>query len=124
MSLSGDSPVFDEWHFGAIDAGLPAPGIGHCANQAGRGQAYRYFVECSAAQPWCIGAHWLTLYDQSALGRMDGENYNIGFLDTCHRLYEALADAARLTHERLYDVAAGAELPFSEVPEILPRLNM
>ncbi len=116
--------LIGEWHFGAIDAGLPAPGIGHCANQAGRGQAYRYFVESSAAQPWCVGAHWFTLYDQSALGRMDGENYNIGFLDTCHRLYEPLADAARLTHERLYDVAVGAELPFSDVPEILPRLNM
>ena len=116
--------LIGEWHFGAIDAGLPAPGIGHCADQAGRGQAYRYFVECSAAQPWCVGAHWFTLYDQSALGRMDGENYNIGFLDTCHRVYDGLADAARITHERLYSIAAGDVPPYSETPEILPRLNM
>jgi hypothetical protein len=116
--------LIGEWHFGALDAGLPAPGIGHVANQAGRGQAYRYFVEQSAAFHWCVGAHWFTLYDQSALGRIDGENYNIGFVDTCHRLYDALAVAARATHERLYDVATGAVPPFADQPQIVDRLNM
>ncbi len=116
--------IIGEWHFGAIDAGLPAPGIGHAANQRERGNAYRFFVERSAAQPWCVGAHWFTLYDQSALGRMDGENYNIGFIDTCHRVYGTLAQAARLTHEQLYAVAAGSQRPFDISPAIWPRLNM
>ena len=116
--------LIGEWHFGAIDAGLPAPGIGHAASQAERGKAYRYFVEQSAARPWCVGAHWFTLYDQSALGRTDGENYNIGFIDTCHRIYPELAEAARATHERLYAVAAGEIPPFSEAPSISERLNM
>lgn len=120
----GVPAIIGEWHFGAIDAGLPAPGIGHAADQAGRGQAYRYFVEQSAARPWCVGAHWFTLYDQSALGRADGENYNIGFLDVCHRPYDALASAARETHERLYAVAAGSETPFDQPPVIAERLNM
>ena len=120
----GVPAIIGEWHFGALDAGLPAPGIGHVANQAGRGQAYRYFVEQSAARPWCVGAHWFTLYDQSALGRADGENYNIGFIDVCHRPYDALANAARETHERLYAVAAGTGKPFDHAPVIVERLNM
>lgn len=116
--------MIGEWHFGAIDAGLPAPGIGHAANQAERGKAYRYFVEQSASRQWCVGAHWFTLYDQSALGRSDGENYNIGFIDTCHRLYPELTGAARTTHGRLYSVATGESAPFGEAPLIVGRLNM
>lgn len=116
--------MIGEWHYGALDAGLPAPGIGHVADQAARGRAYRYYVESSAARTWCVGAHWFTLYDQSALGRGDGENYNIGFVDVCHRIYEPLAAAALETHRRLYRVAAGLEEPFAEAPEIVERLNM
>jgi hypothetical protein len=111
-----------EWHFGALDAGLPASGIGHVRDQAGRGQAYRGYLEDAAAKPWCIGAHWFTLYDESALGRFDGENGNIGFLDVCNRAYEPLAEAARLSHARLYDLARGRVEPCRDEPERLPLL--
>ncbi|MCC7491644.1 MAG: hypothetical protein IT204_04830 [Fimbriimonadaceae bacterium] len=114
--------LIGEWHFGALDAGLPATGIGHVADQAARGQAYRVYLEDAAAQPWCVGAHWFTLYDQSALGRFDGENYNIGFVDVCHQPYEPLAAAARAAHEVLYAVAAGEQPPYDQRPEYRPRL--
>jgi hypothetical protein len=116
--------LIGEWHYGALDAGLPAPGIGHVATQHDRGRAYRYYVETSAAYPWCVGAHWFTLYDQSAIGRFDGENYNIGFLDTCHRIYGPLAGQALQTHQRMYEVADGTVPPFAEAPDIVERLNM
>jgi hypothetical protein len=111
-----------EWHFGALDVGLPAPGICHVHNQAARGQAFRLYSEDAAAQPWCVGVHYFTLYDESALGRFDGENWNIGFLDVCHRPYEALAIAARASHERLYSVALGEVEAYDDEPEYLPRL--
>jgi hypothetical protein len=111
-----------EWHFGALDAGLPASGIGHVGSQADRGRAYRAYVEDAAAKPWCVGVHWFTLYDESALGRYDGENWNIGFYDTCQKPYEPLAGAARETHERLYRVAAGELEPFADAPQFLPKL--
>jgi len=69
-----------------------------------------------------VGAHWFTLYDEPAQGRFDGENYNIGFLDVCHRPYEPLAAAARATHERLYRVAAGEVPPYDDAPQYLPLL--
>lgn len=123
LSLRLQRPVLiGEWHFGALDVGLPAPGIVHVRDQAARGQAFRRYVEDAAARPFCVGVHYFTLYDQSALGRFDGECYNIGFLDVCHRPYEPLAAAARLTHERLYQVALGEEQPYDEAPEYLPPL--
>jgi hypothetical protein len=111
-----------EWHFGALDVGLPASGIGHVRTQADRGRAYRVYLEDAAANPHCIGVHWFTLYDQSALGRFDGENYNIGFLDVCNRPYPELSEAARSSHARLYEVATGKQAPFASAPPYLPKL--
>lgn len=111
-----------EWHFGALDAGLPASGIGHTRNQTDRGKAYRNYLEDAAADPYCVGVHWFTLYDQSAVGRFDGENYNIGFLDICNRPYDAIGAAAIASHERMYAVAAGKARAYFEKIEYLPKL--
>jgi hypothetical protein len=125
ISESLNQPILiGEWHFGALDVGLPASGIGHVPTQEDRGKAFRLYVEDAAAKPWCVGTHYFILYDQSALGRFDGENYNIGFLDVCNRPYEPLAAAARLSHERLYAVATGEVAPFDDALEYLPMLFM
>jgi len=114
--------IIGEWHFGALDVGLPASGIGHVHTQADRGKAYRVYIEDAAANPNCVGTHWFTLYDQSALGRFDGENYNIGFLDVCNQPHTAICDAAIKSHETIYEVASGKIEPFSDAPEYLPKL--
>ncbi len=111
-----------EWHFGALDAGLPGSGIGHVRTQADRGRAYRVYLEDAAANPHCVGVHWFTLYDESALGRFDGENWNIGFLDICNRPYDEIGNAAIASHERLYDVAGGQTDAYADAPEYLPLL--
>jgi len=111
-----------EWHFGALDVGLPASGLVRVRDQQARGRAFRVYLEDAAAKPWCVGVHYFTLYDQSALGRFDGENYNIGFLDVCNRPYEPLAEAARRSNERIYAVARGEVEPYDCEPEYLPRL--
>jgi hypothetical protein len=111
-----------EWHFGALDVGLPSSGIGHLANQKERAQAYRVYIEDAAANPYCVGAHWFTLYDESALGRFDGENYNIGFLDVCNRPYDALCAAAQTSHQDLYEIAAGQAEPYDASLKYLPKL--
>ena len=83
---------------------------------------HRMYLENAAAIPWCVGAHWFILYDQSALGRFGGENYNIGFLDVCHRPYADLASAAWRAHQQMYPVAAGREKPFHDPPMYFPPL--
>jgi len=113
-----------EWHFGALDAGLPASGIGHLKDQPERAKGYRVYLEDAAANPHCVGAHWFTLYDQSCLGRFDGENYNIGFLDICNRPYAEMSAAAIASHERMYEVASGGAKPYHAALEYLPRLYL
>jgi hypothetical protein len=109
--------LIGEFHFGSTDCGIPQGGIVTVANQAARGLAYRTYVESIAACKSCIGTHWYTMYDQSALGRLDGENFNIGFFDVCHREYRELAAAATETHRRIYQVMTGKIAPFDEVVE-------
>jgi hypothetical protein len=116
--------IIGEWHFGALDVGLPASGIGHVRTQEDRGKAYRIYLEDAAANPYCIGVHWFVLYDQSALGRFDGENYNIGFLDVCNRPHRALCEAAIQSHEAMYDVADGGLKPYNDAPVYLPKLYL
>jgi hypothetical protein len=111
-----------EWHMGALDVGLPATGVGpRVKTQAERGQAYRYYLETAAAIPHCVGVHHFTHYDQSALGRFDGEAYNIGFYDVCNRPYEVLVNAARESHARMYRIGLGEIEPYSDAPEFLSR---
>jgi hypothetical protein len=114
--------MIGEFHFGALDVGLPSPGLVHVSNQTDRGRAYRYYVEDAAANPYCVGVHYFTLYDQSALGRFDGENYNIGFLDICHHPYEKMVSSAQKCHTNLYKIAEGKIDPYEDVPANLPRL--
>ena len=113
--------LIGEWHMGAMDAGLPATGVGpRLRDQAARGQAYRVYLENAAALPWCVGVHHFTYYDQPALGRFDGEAYQIGLYDICNRPYEPVIRALRQSHERLYSVALGESKPFSGAPDYLP----
>ena len=118
-----DRPLMvGEWHFGALDAGLPSTGIGHVLSQVDRGKAYRVYLEDAAAKPWCVGVHYFTMYDQSAIGRFDGENYNIGFFDVCNRPYEDLAAAARQSHEGMYKLRSGERRPYDDRPQYLPKV--
>lgn len=110
------------WQFGALDAGLPASGPQRVATQKARGQAYQAYLDSAAATVSCVGVHYSQMYDPSALGRFDGENYEIGFVDVCNRPYEELAWAARQSHERVYRVALGEVPPVEELPEYLPSL--
>lgn len=116
--------MIGEWHFGALDVGLPASGLGRVATQEDRGRAYRIYAEDSMANPNCVGVHWFTLYDQSALGRFDGENYNIGFLDICNRPYPEIGAAAIASHEAMYALATGTRAPFRDAPTYLRRVSV
>ena len=113
-----------EYHFGALDVGLTASGLGCVKNQTDRGRAYRVYLEDAVADPYCVGAHWFQMYDQSAIGRHDGECYNIGFLDVCNRPYPELGHAAIESHERMYQVADGRAEPFSDAPQYWPRVSL
>ena len=118
-----DKPfLIGEFHHGALDAGHTATGIRGVASQADRGKAYRYYVENAAAFPNLVGCHYFTYNDQSPLGRMDGECYNIGFVDACQKPYPDMVQAARETAARLYQVVDGQIAPTEDLPEEVPEV--
>ena len=114
--VTGRPIVIGEFHLGVPADGLGA-GLVQTANQAERAKGYRYYMEQAAALPCFVGAHWFTWRDEPVLGRMDGENYNIGFVDVTDRPYPELVDAAKATHRSLLDVHSGKTPPFAERPK-------
>jgi hypothetical protein len=114
--VTGRPVLIGEFHFGVPADGLGA-GLVQTANQAERAKGYRYYVEQAAALPCFLGAHWFQWADEPVLGRMDGENYNIGFVDVTNRPYPELVAVAQQTHKRLPDVHAGRVPPFAERPK-------
>jgi hypothetical protein len=119
-----EKPVMiGEFHFGALDRGLPSTGLKGVASQEERGVAYRRFVEAAAADPNVVGAHYFVLNDQEVLGRFDGENFQIGFVDVCHRPYRELVEAAVRAHEAMYDVMQGRARPFDREAREIPKVG-
>ncbi len=110
---TGKPVMIGEFHFGAIDRGLPSTGLRGVASTRDRGKAYRYYLEQGFARPELIGIHYFQWMDQAFTGRFDGENYNIGFNDILYRSYPELMRAASKTHKRVYEVAEGKKKPFS-----------
>jgi len=109
-----DRPVLiGEFHFGAIDRGGFHASLCPTADQNGRAQAYKTYVESALDNSNVVGVHWFQLTDQAATGRGDSENFQIGFLDICDTPYAELVQAAREVGAELYQrrSASGVEPP-------------
>jgi len=123
VQLGVDLPIMiGEFHFGALDAGPSATGLEGVRTQKDRGLAYRYYCERVAAHSHGVGCHYFQCYDQFALGRFDGENYNIGLIDVCSRPYEDMMAQIYACSQRLYDIAAGTLPPTDKQAEFIPMI--
>lgn len=121
--LGVELPVMiGEFHFGALDAGNTATGLEGTLNQEEKGKAFQYYVERTAADPYGVGCHWFQFSDQAALGRFDGENYNIGLVDVTLKPHHCMLDAARKTGERLPGIMTGTICPTEEKPVTIPMI--
>ena len=114
--------IIGEFHFGAIDRGLPATGLKGVRNQRARGMAYRHYVEQGFARPEIIGLHYFQWNDQPLTGRFDGENYNIGIVDVMSRPYEDLVRQLKRTNKRIFQVASNQVKPYRISPKIIPAI--
>jgi hypothetical protein len=113
---SGGRPmIFSEWYYATTGHGLGA--MVELRDEKERGLAFRNYVEQSAAQPFVVGTQWFIYTDQALTGRFfegfHGEGNNTGLVDVTDRPYRELVEAAKLTHERIYNVKLGKEKPFA-----------
>ena len=100
---SVDKPLLvGEFHFGAYDSGMFAPGLAPALDQRERGECYRAFVRDCLDNPRYVGAHWFQYQDQALTGRPDGENYQCGFVTVCDVPYPEMVNGARDLAREMY----------------------
>ncbi|PQV62650.1 Beta-galactosidase [Abditibacterium utsteinense] len=95
--------LIGEFHMGALDRGMFAPGLVSTKNQAERAQFFKNYVQSVLDNPNLVGCHWFQYADQPITGRsQDGENYNIGFVDVTDTPYTEMVAAAREVNASIY----------------------
>ena len=114
--------MIGEFHFGAIDRGLPATGIRGVSSQAERGKSIRNYIEQVALVKSCMGIHYFQYNDQPFLGRFDGENYNIGLVDICNKEYEEVTRQLIIGDENLYEIFDGKKTPANIEVDYIPAI--
>ncbi len=117
---TGKPVMIGEFHFGAIDRGLPSTGLRAVASTSDRGKAYRCYIEDGFSRPELIGIHYFQWMDQPVAGRFDGENYNIGFNDIVYHDYPELVKASVKSFKRIYLVASGKKKAFTVKVKTIP----
>ena len=115
--------MIGEFHFGALDRGMSSTGLKAVATQKDRGLAYRRYVERGAANPNLLGTHYFILNDQSYLGRFDGENYQIGLVDTAHTPYIDMIEGVIEAHSNVYDIMLGEKKPYDTPVKALKPIS-
>ena len=120
VSKHHDIPVLiGEWHFGAKECGLPAFGLHYTETQEQRAAVCKYYCESATQDPNIVGIHYFEYNDQPYFGRFDGECYQIGLFDVCHRPYDEVCNAFENFAWRLYPLLLREETMTAEPQSIL-----
>jgi len=102
--------IVGEFHFGALDRGMFHTGLVPTQNQADRAALYKSYVQGALKNPQFVGVHWFQYVDEPTTGRaLDGENYQIGFLDNCDTPYPETINAAREVGYSMYGYRSGKD---------------
>lgn len=104
-----DAPLLvGEFHFGSKDRGMFGHGLVGVKSQKQRAEAYKKYVSSALSHKQFVGCHWFQYYDQPTTGRaFDGENANIGYLNTADVPYTEMVDASREVAGELYELRFG-----------------
>ena len=98
-----DIPILaGEFHFGAIDRGVPSPGLSGSWNQRQRGYSFAHYLVSALADRRFVGVHWFQWLDQSASGRNDRENHQCGFIDVAGRAYPEFTEIVSQSTQKMY----------------------
>lgn len=77
-----DKPVLiSEFHFADVSGNNLGGGLRSAQDAVQQGRLLEEFIAKAVKDPKLVGAHWFQWRDQSAAGRYDGENFNVGLYD-------------------------------------------
>jgi len=88
--------------------------------QPERAAAFAKYVKSVASLPYTVGAHWFQFSDEPAKGRGDGENFNMGLVDTDGRPYEEMISACESLNLASLRAKASDSLPSNTV--VVPKV--
>lgn len=111
--------VSSEFHFGAVDRGVPSPGLVGVWDQRQRGLAFAHYLASALADPRFVGVHWFQWLDQSAAGRPDRENHAVGFLDVTGRAHSEFVETVSKANSRLYEARTSKQASVEKTLESL-----
>jgi len=105
---STDKPlIVGEFHFGALDRGLLNSACSTVFDQDERAQCFKDYVNACLDHPRMVGCHWFQYTDQALTGRLDWENFQIGFVSVCDVPYPEMVKASRETAAQMYSRRLG-----------------
>ncbi len=125
--LTGGKPVLvSEFFFAADENRSGNSNRGHLmkvATQAERARGAAAALENFARFPTVVGAHWFQYADEPAGGRFDGEDYDMGLVDTANRPYAELTAALGRANREIDDIhrASRAAAPAATGDVEIPR---
>jgi len=109
--------IIGEFHFGALDRGMFHTGLVAVADQDERARMYESYVRGALSNPQFVGCHWFKYRDECTTGReLDGENYQIGFVDIVDTPYPEIVAASRRVGYEMYRIRQGGEIIWDQVP--------
>ncbi|MDX6765284.1 MAG: beta-galactosidase [Candidatus Methylacidiphilales bacterium] len=77
-----DKPVLiSEFHFVNVSGNNLGGGLRSAQDAVQQGRLLMVYMAEAVQDPKLVGAHWFQWRDQSAAGRYDGENFNVGLYD-------------------------------------------
>ncbi len=77
-----DKPVLiSEFHFADVSGNNLGGGLRSAQDAVQQGRLLKDFIAEAVKDPKLVGAHWFQWRDQSAAGRYDGENFDVGLYD-------------------------------------------
>ena len=104
----GKPVIIGEFHFGALDRGMFHAGLSPTGSQQERAESFKKYVRSVEDCPAFVGCHWFEYIDEPNTGRcLDGENYNIGFVDVTDTPYPEMTQAAKEIGAEVYARRAG-----------------
>ena len=103
VPADADIPILaGEFHFGAVDRGVPSPGLSGSWDQRQRGFSFAHYLASALAEPRFVGVHWFQWIDQSASGRKDRENHQCGFIDVTGKAYPEFTKIVSKVTKKIY----------------------
>lgn len=105
--------IVGEWHIGAAESDRLSGALVNATTQEERGKACAEYLRTAFTTPTCVGVHYFELNDQPLLGRFDGENMQIGFVNICSRPYEDCVKHVAAMNRRMYPILCGIDTPAS-----------